>query len=105
MPLLLEEILLSMHLDLLVPQGCLFFLLKLFRGAGVVAMLIGPNAPLTIDRGVRATHMEHAWDFYKPNLSSEYPLVDGKLSINLYLKSVDSCYNIFRQKYLAKVLN
>ena len=26
----------------------------------------------------RATHMEDAYDFYKPNLQSEYPVVDGE---------------------------
>ena len=34
-------------------------------GAGAVAMLIGPNAPLVLDRGLRASHFEHAYDFYK----------------------------------------
>jgi len=68
-------------------------------GAGVVAMLIGPNAPLVIEPGVRGTHMEHAWDFYKPNLESEYPVVDGKLSINLYLKAIDSCYKTYKQAF------
>ncbi|KAJ7296437.1 hypothetical protein O6H91_05G073300 [Diphasiastrum complanatum] len=43
-------------------------------GAGAVAMLIGPDAPLVIDRRCSATHMEHAYDFYKPNLASEYPV-------------------------------
>ncbi len=43
--------------------------------------------------------MSHAYDFYKPNLESQYPVVDGKLSINCYLKAVERCYN----GYLAKV--
>ncbi len=42
--------------------------------------------------------MEHAYDFYKPDLSSEYPVVDGKLSIQCYLSAVDNCY----QKYASK---
>lgn len=37
-------------------------------------MLVGDNAPITLERGLRASHFEHAWDFYKPNLDSEYPL-------------------------------
>ena len=37
-------------------------------------------------------HMEHAYDFYKPDLSSEYPVVDGKLSILCYLRALDKCY-------------
>ena len=41
-------------------------------GAGVVAMLIGPDAPLVLEPGMRASHMEDAYDFYKPDLGSEY---------------------------------
>ncbi|XP_053689435.1 uncharacterized protein LOC128738381 [Sabethes cyaneus] len=66
-------------------------------GAGAIAMLVGPNAPLTIDRGLRATFMKHAYDFYKPDLSSEYPVVDGKLSIQCYLNALDNCYQLYRE--------
>lgn len=68
-------------------------------GAGAVAMLIGPNAPIVFDRGLRATYMKHAYDFYKPDLSSEYPTVDGKLSIQCYLSALDKCYQLYREKY------
>ncbi|KAM5256015.1 hydroxymethylglutaryl-CoA synthase, mitochondrial isoform 1-T1 [Ctenodactylus gundi] len=67
-------------------------------GAGAVAMLIGPKAPLALERGLRGTHMENAYDFYKPNLASEYPLVDGKLSIQCYLRALDRCYAAYRRK-------
>ncbi|XP_013187423.2 hydroxymethylglutaryl-CoA synthase 1 [Amyelois transitella] len=67
-------------------------------GAGAVALLIGPNAPLVFDRGVRASYMAHAYDFYKPDLASEFPIVDGKLSIKCYLSALDSCYNLFCKK-------
>ncbi|KAL4236069.1 Hydroxymethylglutaryl-CoA synthase [Mactra antiquata] len=67
-------------------------------GAGAVAMLVGANASLIMDRGCRATHMQHVYDFYKPNLDSEYPVVDGKLSIQCYLHALDKCYNIFSKK-------
>ncbi|XP_075772432.1 hydroxymethylglutaryl-CoA synthase, mitochondrial [Pelodiscus sinensis] len=67
-------------------------------GAGAVAMLVGPNAPLALERGVRGTHMEHAYDFYKPDLASEYPVVDGKLSIQCYLRALDQCYAVYRRK-------
>jgi hydroxymethylglutaryl-CoA synthase len=40
-------------------------------GCGAVAMLIGPDAPLAIEPGVRATHALDVYDFYKPN-HSEY---------------------------------
>jgi len=38
-------------------------------GAGAIAMLIGPNAPLVMDRGVRSSYMDHVYDFYKPNMN------------------------------------
>ena len=42
--------------------------------------------------------MEHAYDFYKPDLSSEYPVVDGKLSIQCYLGALDKCYQRYADK-------
>ncbi|XP_029653500.1 hydroxymethylglutaryl-CoA synthase 1 [Octopus sinensis] len=68
-------------------------------GAAAIAMLIGPNAPLILDQRVRATHMQHVYDFYKPDMSSEYPTVDGKLSIQCYQHALDKCY----QEYTRKV--
>lgn len=73
-------------------------------GAGAVAMLLGPNAPLVFDRGVRSTYMRHAYDFYKPDLTSEYPVVDGKLSIQCYLDALDKCYQSYCRN-LKKQLN
>ncbi|XP_035218117.1 hydroxymethylglutaryl-CoA synthase 1-like isoform X1 [Stegodyphus dumicola] len=67
-------------------------------GAGAVAMLIGPNAPIILERGLRSTYMEHVYDFYKPNLMSEYPTVDGKLSVQSYAKALDKCYEGFCRK-------
>lgn len=68
-------------------------------GAGVVAMLIGKDAPIILERGLRATHMEHVYDFYKPDLSSEYPTVDGRFSNICYLRSFDITY----QRYMKKL--
>lgn len=48
--------------------------------------------------GMRSIHMEHAYDFYKPNMSSEYPVVDGKLSVRCYFHALDQCY----KKYTGK---
>ena len=67
-------------------------------GAGAVAMLVGPNAPLVLDRGLRASHVEHAYDFYKPDMGSEYPTVDGKLSVQCYLNALDKCYGLYKHK-------
>jgi len=65
-------------------------------------MLVGPHAPLVLDRGVRATYMRHVYDFYKPDMSSEYPVVDAKLSIQCYLSALDHCYAKYRLKAEAK---
>lgn len=61
-------------------------------------MLIGPNAPIVIE-GVRSSHFENVWDFYKPSLHSEYPTVDGALSISCYFRSLDGCYSGFKRKF------
>ncbi|CAI9772514.1 unnamed protein product [Fraxinus pennsylvanica] len=68
-------------------------------GAAAIAMLIGPNAPIVFESKLRASHMAHVYDFYKPNLASEYPVVDGKLSQTCYLLALDSCYKSFCTKY------
>lgn len=68
-------------------------------GAAAIAMLIGPDAPLVFESKFRGSHMSHAYDFYKPNLASEYPVVDGKLSQTCYLMALDSCYKHFCHKY------
>ena len=36
--------------------------------------------------------MKHAYDFYKPYLSSPYPVVDGKVSNQCFLEALDKCY-------------
>lgn len=61
-------------------------------GAGAVAMLLGPNAPIRIERGTAAHYMRNAFDFYKPDPTSEYPIVDGASSILCYLQALDACY-------------
>ncbi|KAI9223677.1 hydroxymethylglutaryl-CoA synthase [Blastocladiella britannica] len=71
-------------------------------GVGAVAMLVGPNAPLVMERGLRGTHMENVYDFYKPNLSSEYPVVDGPESVVCYMRAVDKCYEAYASKLAAQ---
>ncbi|MEQ2198064.1 Hydroxymethylglutaryl-CoA synthase, cytoplasmic [Xenoophorus captivus] len=44
----------------------------------------------------------HAYDFYKPDMVSEYPMVDGKLSIECYLSALDRCYSVYRNKIHAQ---
>ena len=66
-----------------------------------MAMLIGRNAPLAIDLRTRVTHATHVWDFFKPNMDSEYPEVDGALSQTCYLKALDDCFTRFVAKCKA----
>ncbi|KAJ2656349.1 3-hydroxy-3-methylglutaryl coenzyme A synthase [Coemansia sp. RSA 1200] len=71
-------------------------------GCGVVCMLVGPDAPLALEFPLRGTFMEHIYDFYKPNLSSEFPTVDGPLSVTSYVRAVDHAYLAYLDK-LEKV--
>jgi hydroxymethylglutaryl-CoA synthase len=67
-------------------------------GAGAVAILIGPNAPIVFEPGLRGSYMQHAYDFYKPDLTSEYPIVDGHFSVNCYTEAVDACYKAYNKR-------
>jgi len=67
-------------------------------GAGACAMLIGPNAPLVLEP-IHGSHMANTYDFYKPQLDSEYPQVDGPKSITTYLGALDASYTHFREKW------
>jgi hydroxymethylglutaryl-CoA synthase len=67
-------------------------------GAGAIAYLIGPDAPLVIDTHLRTTFMDDVYDFYKPDPTSEYPTVDGHLSIGVYLNALDQCYTMLKDK-------
>ncbi|CAD5228738.1 unnamed protein product [Bursaphelenchus okinawaensis] len=70
-------------------------------GAGAVAFLVGPNAPLAFERGLRTFHMSNVYDFYKPckGINSEFPLVDGSLSMVAYLSSVDKAYSRYKARH------
>ncbi|KAH9852620.1 hydroxymethylglutaryl-CoA synthase [Lenzites betulinus] len=67
-------------------------------GAGAFAILIGPNAPIAVEP-VHGSHMANTYDFYKPKLDSEYPEVDGPLSISAYISAIDASYAAFRAKH------
>ncbi|KAF8159423.1 hydroxymethylglutaryl-coenzyme A synthase C terminal-domain-containing protein [Crassisporium funariophilum] len=69
-------------------------------GAGACAILIGPNAPVVFEP-IHGTYMANTYDFYKPNLNSEYPEVDGPVSVVTYVAALDAAYSVFREK-LAK---
>lgn len=66
-------------------------------GVGAVALWIGPDAPIVFD-SIRGSFMEHAYDFYKPDFTSEYPTVDGHFSLSCYVKAIDNCYKSYSRK-------
>src|SRR5271169_3724537 len=47
--------------------------------------------------------MEHVYDFYKADLTSEYPLVDGHFSIKCYTRALDKCYQTYNAKFAKQV--
>ena len=67
-------------------------------GAGCVAMLVGPDAPLAFEPGLRGSYVKHAYDFYKADLTSEYPIVDGQYSLQCYTEAVDACYKAYNAR-------
>ena len=73
-------------------------------GAGVNAILIGPDAPIVLGRTV-TSYFENAYDFYKPNMLSEYPVVDGKLSNDCYIRALDHCYHLYYCKDGRNITN
>ncbi|OCF39192.1 hydroxymethylglutaryl-CoA synthase [Kwoniella heveanensis CBS 569] len=66
-------------------------------GMGACAMLIGPDAPLVLEP-IHGTHIANTWDFYKPDLSAEYPTVDGPWTIAAYLGALDAAYSTYVEK-------
>lgn len=71
-------------------------------GAAAVAMLIGPDAPIRFEIGLRATCMGHTYDFFKPRLGAEYPVVKGQETVDTFVHAMDECYDRFRARAKVK---
>nr|V5XYR2.1 RecName: Full=Hydroxymethylglutaryl-CoA synthase-like protein AKT4-1; AltName: Full=AK-toxin biosynthesis protein 4-1 [Alternaria alternata]BAO10625.1 hydroxymethylglutaryl-CoA synthase [Alternaria alternata] len=67
-------------------------------GAGCVAMLVGPDAPIAFEPGRRGSYMAHTYDFYKPDFTTEYPYINGKHSIECYIQAVEACYRAYTKR-------
>jgi hydroxymethylglutaryl-CoA synthase len=59
---------------------------------------VGRNAPLSFSGREKATHAAHVWDFFKPDHTTEYPIVDGQLSQVCYYQALEDVYTRFCQK-------
>jgi len=46
--------------------------------------------------------MNDTYDFYKGDMSTNYPTVDGKLSIRCYFEALYNCYYLYRKRFLKK---
>lgn len=66
-------------------------------GAGAVALLIGQK-PAIVFSELRASYSDDQYDFYKPKMESEYPVVNGQLSTNLYDQALRESYSLFKKK-------
>ncbi|KAF8902340.1 hydroxymethylglutaryl-coenzyme A synthase C terminal-domain-containing protein [Gymnopilus junonius] len=66
-------------------------------GGGPRAHPDRPNAPVVFEP-IHGTYMANTYDFYKPQLSSEYPEVDGPVSVVTYVAALDAAYTSFREK-------
>lgn len=49
--------------------------------------------------------MGNWWDFFKPELSSEYPSVDGPLTLHSYIGGLEQSYENFCQKEQKRIAN
>lgn len=61
------------------------------QGAGAVAILVGSNPRLLEIHPWQGRHSQDAMDFWRPNYS-KLAFVDGKLSIDIYLKSLEQAW-------------
>lgn len=77
-------------------------------GAAAIAMLIGPDAPIAFESKFRGSHMSHAYDFYKPNLASEYPVITFciflVLQLQIFFSVVLSSFGMSEQGFHVTVL-
>lgn len=67
-------------------------------GAAAVAILLGNDARsgIKFDLSTLGHAGGHVYDFYKPHPGSEYPCVDGPLSIEAYLQAINSAFSNFK---------
>eukprot|EP00798_Chlamydomonas_sp_ICE-L_P026855 gene26855-4458_t len=59
------------------------------RGSGCVALLVGPNAPLALIPGWRATYAAHAQEFCKPVGREPSPVFDGPATVHRFLNTAE----------------
>ena len=72
-------------------------------GAGAVALLVGRNAPhLVINPNRKGHFSKNVWDFYKPYMEKEFPVVDAPLTLSCYFEAVDNCFDQLSLKIIKE---
>lgn len=67
-------------------------------GAGAVAVLLGHNPQVTIDP-LRSSFFNDEYDFFKPHMDSEYPVVKGHYSMQLFNTALLECFQSLKSKH------
>lgn len=71
------------------------------QGAGAVAMIVAKDPKIMIFNQIKAYLTKNAYDFWRPN-NCAFPLVDGKLSTELYLEMFEETFNSYLVKSQQK---
>lgn len=74
-------------------------------GAGAVAILLGRDAPhIIFNNEWRYSYSRHTWDFYKPHMELQHPVVDVPQTLQCYMEAVDNCSAQLVENTLQKSL-
>ncbi len=68
------------------------------QGAGAIAILISSSPEILEITDETVFSSKNEFDFWRPN-GHDYPLVDGKYSIDIYNNSFKSCFYEFENRY------
>lgn len=66
-------------------------------GAAAIALLIGPNSSVSLERGTCSNYMTSNWDFWRPS-GQPFPFFDGPKSQDLYLQSFKKTFEGHQKK-------
>ncbi len=67
------------------------------QGAGAVAMIIAKNPKIMVLNDEYGIYSEDIYDFFRPN-GSDYAVVDGKFSNEMYKKMFQETFNRYQEK-------
>jgi len=74
------------------------------QGAGAIALLVSSKAKVLEISNKTVSYTENAFDFWRPSYS-DYPLVEGKYSTELYISVFKNLIKEFENRYPKSLLN